>query len=277
MLMRNFARTWIGLAALLAFVLASLPASGHHEFVDDTRIVQPWGLPVLAHIPVAAGYEPFPTPQHCLDGVPLSGVFYSESFEGAHGYTFGHTPLSGTAPVLWSATTYAGVGSDTGHAGPSRLYWGSLASQNYNFGHVAGTAQSPLVSIPAGGHAFLTFATKWQVEWLKGYDHLWVEAKMPDGKLHILCTANAFDRGDPAGVNGETLVPSCSPFHFNPCVAGSVGNSLVKWESRSVQLPDSFAGKAIQLRFTFDSADDKANAYNGWMVDDVQLGTGLAT
>lgn len=258
-----------------AILLASWPVQAHHQFVNDDRFVQPSGLPVFAHVPVAAGYETLPAPQPCLDGAAVPGTFYSESFEGTHGYTFIQTPLSGSAPILWSATSYAGVGSDTGHGGPKRLYWGSVAQQNYDVGHSAGTAQSPPITLPSSGHAILTFATKWQVEWLKGYDHLYIEAKLPDGKVHILCHANSMDRGDPTGVNGETLVPSCSPFHFNPCLGGSLGSSLVQWESRMVQLPAAWAGKTIQLRFTFDSADDKANIYNGWMVDDVKLATGV--
>jgi len=258
-----------GLAMIVT--MAAMPAQGHHETNIDTRIVQPYGLPVLAHIPVAAGYEPFPTPQHCLEGRPLSGVFYNQDFSGAHGYTFIATPLSATAPNLWQTTTSAGVGNDAGHTAGNRLWFGNAATGNYDVGHTAGTAQSPTITIPSSGSVYLTFATKWQVEWLKGYDHLWVEAKAPDGKVHLLCTGNAYDRGDPAGGLGNTIVPSCSPIHAAPCPLAS----LVKWEQRTIQLPSALLGKSINLRFTFDSADDKANIYNGWMVDDVQLGTGL--
>jgi hypothetical protein len=261
----------VGIATVLAF--AAFPAQGHHEANVDTRIVQPYGLPVLFHVPVAAGYEPLPTPQHCLEAANgVTGAFYSQDFSGAHGYSFISTPLSATAPNLWQTTTTAGVGNDAGHSAGNRLWYGNAATGNYDVGHTAGTAQSPGIAIPASGPVFLSFATKWQVEWLKGYDHLWVEAKAPDGKVHLLCTGNAYDRADPLGLGGNTLIPSCSPFHFDPCPS----TSLIKWETRTVQLPNALLGKTINLRFTFDSADDKANIYNGWMVDDVALGTGLA-
>lgn len=262
-----------GIATVLT--LSAFPVEGHHVSIVDNRLVQPSGVQVLVHIPVAAGYEPVPTPQHCLEGVPLVSTFYSQDFSGAHGYSFIGTPLASGVTNLWTTTSYAGVGTDTGHSAGNRLYYGSTATGHYDFGHTAGTAQSPAIAVPAGsGSAVLTFATKWQVEWLKGYDHLWVEAlDTSTGRTHILCTANAYDRGDPAGLGGNTLVPSCSPFHANPCVDGAgIENQLVKWESRSVQLPSSFNGKTIHLRFTFDSADDKANPYNGWFVDDVKLG-----
>lgn len=255
--------------------MGSLPVQGHHVATVDNRIVQPYGIQVLAHVPVAAGYEPVPTPEHCLEGIPLATTFYSQNFEGAHGYSFIGTPLASGVTNLWRTTTYAGVGTDTGHSGPNRLYYGDPATGNYNVGHSAGTAQSPTIFIPTGTTPpILTFATKWQVEWLKGYDHLWIEAlDQSTGRTHLLCTSNSYDRGDPLGGIGETLVPSCSPFHANPCVGGATAsNLLVKWETRSVQLPSVLVGKNINLRFTFDSADDKANPYNGWMVDDVQLG-----
>lgn len=264
---------WTGLAALIVTFGAAGPGAGHDVPNTDGRLVQPYGLTVFAHIPVAAGYEPVPTPQHCLEGTPITGTFYSQDFEGAHGYAFVGTSLAQGADNLWSVTDYDGVGSDTGHSGDSRLYYGSPSTGDYDFGHTAGVAQSPSISIPSQGPVVLGFATKWQVEWLKGYDHLWVEAlDTSANKIHLLCTANAYDRGDPMGGFGQTAVPSCSPYHFNPCPL-EVG---LAWEKRMIQLPQSLLGKSIKIRFTFDSADDKANIYNGWMVDDVVLGRGVS-
>jgi hypothetical protein len=40
------------------------------------------------------------------------------------------------------------------------------------------------------------------------------------------------------------------------------------FDSGAVSL-SAYAGKSIQLRFTFDSKDSYANAYTGWLLDDV--------
>jgi hypothetical protein len=193
-----------------------------------------------------------------------------EDFE-SHAWTTQTTPLSADAGRnLWQTTTFAGAGSDAGHTAGKRLYFGHADGDgDYRGGHTAGTARSPLVLVPAGaGSASLTFATKWQVEWLKGYDHLWVEVEEAvSGRVHLLCTGDPPDRFDPTGVGGESLVPSCSPVPVGPCPNGFEP----LWETRSVSLPASLRGLGVHVRFTFDAADPNANDYLGWMVDDVTL------
>ncbi len=39
-------------------------------------------------------------------------------------------------------------------------------------------------------------------------------------------------------------------------------------DSGSISL-SAYAGRSIQLRFTFDSKDSYANAFTGWLIDDV--------
>lgn len=265
---------WALLAVVLAVAALMNPVQSHHVTTVDGRLVQPYALTVAAHIPVAAGYEPVPTPQHCLEGADVTGAFYTQDFEGTHGFTFTGTSLASGTTNLWHVTSYAGGGDDTGHTQPKRLYYGRDAQGDYDVGHSAGVAQSPVITLPSSGDVYLGFATKWQTEWLKGYDHLWVELQdtSPGGRIHLLCTANAYDRADPSGGAGETIIPSCSPYHFTPCPA-EVGWA---WEQRFIPLPDSLLGKDVRIRFTFDSADDKANPYMGWMVDDVVLGSGVA-
>lgn len=251
------------------FAASSLVSVGHHDGRTDNRIVEPYGIPVVLHVPVLAGYEPVPSPQHCAKGSPLGTVFYSEDFESAsHGYSFVSTPLSPSANNLWNRNAWPGPGPDAGHSGPSRLHFGSPSTGNYDAGHVAGTAQSPWIAIPASDDLVLSFASKWQVEWLKGYDHLWVELQDSSGRTRLLCSNNALDRGDPAGAVSTSIVPSCSPHLTNPCPP------LVQpeWEQRFVALPSDVAGTDVRIRFTFDSSDDKANPYMGWMIDDVRIG-----
>lgn len=259
----------------------------------DERIVAPHGTPVMAHIPVIAGYEPVPVPQHCEAGQPLTGVFYSEGFEGGHGYTFQETPLAPhrpeadppqPTPNLWNVTSFEGYGPDGGHSQPNRLYFGHINGPHEGsvsgVNHTAGTAKGPSVTLPSSDQVYLSFATKWHVEWLRGYDHLWVEAES-DGEVHLLCTANAHVRGDPTSSGDTHGVGSCSPLDQGiPCppLEDSPAQTPSKWpawETRIVEVPPYLLGETIQLRFTFDSADEVANDFMGWMVDDVQLGTGL--
>lgn len=263
----------IAAVATLALVGAAQPALAHHTGRIDDRIVQPYGTPVVTHVPILAGYEPVPAPRHCQPGQALSTVAYQEGFEGDHGYTFPSTPLADPAPNLWQVTDWAGEGQDTGHDAPARLYFGDTEDSNYDENaHVAGVAQSPSIQVPdTEAPVHLTFETKWEVEWLKGYDHLWVEAETPDGRTHLLCTANAYDRADGTSSGDSHGVGSCSPFHFTPCPARA-GVDMT-WETRSVPLPDAWKGDSIRLRFTFDSSDDVANQFMGWMVDDVRIGT----
>lgn len=262
--------------ALLTLALASGLAGAHHEPRVDNRLVAPHGLPVLTHIPVVAGYEPFPTPQHCLTGAAADPDVYDEDFEGAHGYALAATSLAPTAQNLWHVTTLEIEGGAAGHSQQNRLYFGQDQTGNIRVApsssHVAGTIYSPAFDLPEGD-AFLSFATKWETEWLKGYDHMWVEMlDVGTGDIHLLCTANAVDRADGSSSGDLHEVGSCSPILAAPCPA------LVdpEWETRWIAIPSYLQGSEVRLRFTFDSSDDVANTFMGWMVDDVRVGTGLA-
>lgn len=268
--------------ALLSFltvilIALSMPSFGHDAARIDQRIVAPYEVPVLAHVPVIAGYEPVPAPQPCgVDGT-VSGVFYSEDFEGSsHDFTFGNTPLAWGVPNLWHVTDFPGKGPDTGHSAEQRLYFGIDASGTYRTAptplHAAGVAESGDITLPAT-EAHLAFADKWNVEWLKGYDHLWVEMLDVDtNTTHLLCHANSLDRGDASSTGDLHGVGSCSPLLLGPCP------SLVdpEWEHRHTTIPDYLLGKTVRVRFTFDTSDDVANAFMGWMVDDVTIGTTLS-
>lgn len=282
-------------AAITLVLMASLvPTMAHHDDRVDRRTVQPYNVPVSFHIPVVAGYEPFPPPLHCLPGDPApTDVLYHEDFSGEPGWTFIGTPLSYEAINLWHVSDRAGPGADPPGVYGQRLYFGLPAESTLGIPgtyhldddrgrHVAGTAQSPPIQLPEEIALVLTFHTKWAVEWLKGYDHLWVELMDEDGQVHILCTANAFDRGDGTSGGNEHRIGSCSPVLFGPCPTGDPFSpsgepndypvdGLPGWETRTVAIPDRFAGQEVHLRFTFDSADGVANQFMGWMVDDVQI------
>ncbi len=279
------------LATGLILMVSIIPTTAHHDVRTDERIVQPYDVPVMLHIPVIAGYEPFPFPQHCLPTTQEpTAVLYREDFSGNPGWDFITTPLSPQASNLWHVTDWAGPGEVRPESG-DRLYFGLPQDSTHGIpgtyhagffqGHVAGTAQSPPIQLPDGPGLVLVFDTKWAVEWLKGYDHMWVEVLDEDQQVHILCTANALDRGDASSGGDGHRIGSCSPILIAPCPTGDPlepnqpndypVDSLPGWETRMVQLPERLAGQEIQLRFTFDTSDAVANQFMGWMVDDVRI------
>jgi hypothetical protein len=265
--------------ALMVFMVVPMVAvEGHHQARVDNRIVEPYGMPVNQHIPVAAGYEPVPVPMFCDYGTVITNPVFSDSFEGSTQFTYTTTPLaSNPAANYWHVSTYEGpagtIPVDTGHDGPGRLWFGNEVTKVYSAGgngHVAGVAQTPWITLSSIAPSFVSYNTKWRVEWLKGYDHLWVELEDSAGNLHLLCTNNAYDRADPTGLGGSSMVQSCSPYHANPCPPGVINPG---WETRSAQIPASLAGQQVRVRFTFDSADGLANGFIGWQLDDVVIGT----
>lgn len=256
------------LLVLAGFLVLSLPANGHHTTRIDDRIVTPYGVPVLTHIPILAGYEPVPAPLHCGGPTAITAPIYSEDFSGSHSFSFVGTPLAGGAPNLWRDTTYEGRGGSAGHSADGHLYFGNNFG-HFSSGHVAGAAQTPPIAIPDLPGTHLQWATKWEVEWLRGYDHLWVEASADDGNTYLLCTSNSVVRGDGSSGGDSHQIGSCSP-HQTPCRIGLIDPD---WETRSIPVPAALLGKTVQFRFTFDSADGVANRFQGWMIDDVEVGT----
>lgn len=52
-------------------------------------------------------------------------------------------------------------------------------------------------------------------------------------------------------------------------VNGSKDASAKAWTSSGALSLAEYAGKSIQLRFSFDSVDNYENSHVGWMIDDV--------
>lgn len=276
--MQRVNRSLFVLGVAIVLLVTALTAAGTHTARIDNRIVEPYGLQVVYHVPIVVGYEPVPTPVHCGEGAPTPAevAVYSEDFEGDHGYSFVDTPLGPStawnpAPNLWHVTTTPGAGSDAGHEGSKRLWFGRESTGTYNGGHPAGVAKSPPIDLPLVGSAVLVWDAKWQVEWLKGYDHLWVELEGSDGRVHLLCTANAVDRADPNGVNGGSFWQSCSPNLATPCSQNGLAYTPMGWETRMIEIPPTMMGDTVRVRFTFDSSDGAANWFMGWMVDNVRI------
>ena len=291
MVRRNGAMVGLALTGMLLLAsVASLAPVADASHVK--RIVWPYGLDER-WVPVIAGFKVVPDPLPCNDGSGAGNALFATSFENGAAPFVKKPSLtydtSSTTNNLWHVTSFAGRGTDNGHAGAGKLYFGNDATGVFRsgFGRVAGAAEFT-VDLPEGPTPwYISLNTKWETEWLEGYDHMWIEAQPQDGRVYILCTLNPEGRGDPSSSDSQSL-GSCSPYRVGVCptsarrVNNIVGNAVPggvgvvdpgapHWENRFVMIPPIWNGQTVKLRLTFDSADGVANTYLGWMVDDVQV------
>jgi subtilisin family serine protease/PKD repeat protein len=135
-------------------------------------------------------------------------------------------------PALWHVTTHR-VGSPT-HA----FYYGIDATHTYNSGATnQGTLTSPPISLAGARNVALTMQHFLQKESSATYD-----------KATILVSKDG-------GLTWTLLA--------TPAIAGSM-----------VPLDlglSAYEGQTIRIRFAFDTVDSFANAYEGWVIDDVRV------
>jgi hypothetical protein len=157
-------------------------------------------------------------------------TLFADDFEGA---------VSWTMAGLWHVATSSTCASP-GHSSPVRaLYYGRDATCTYNTGaRTTGSATSPTIS-GITSTTTLRFKHYRKVESASG----------------------TYDVSSVAVVDGSSVTTIWSQSSRNASQSAWV-------DSGSISL-SAYAGKAIQLRFTFDSKDSYANAYTGWLIDDV--------
>lgn len=268
------------------------------------RIVMPFGVDER-HVPIIAGYEVAPRPLGCDVGQPLvtGDVYFDEDFDdGEHALTFSNEVgfrHHFRPQMLFHVSALDGDGTDEGHSEPNTLYWGRERVVNgnpvgdFNVGTSAGSAVFPPITLPPlGVPAYVAWNEKFEVEALYGYDHMWLELFDPASReIYILCSSDADSRPDKS--SSSQTIASCSPYRVGVCPTGVQGHggtdlnidlgvlpvedldpTAPHWHSRTWQIPADFAGKTVQLRFTFDSADPVSNHFMGWMIDDVLVYTG---
>ena len=162
----------------------------------------------------------------------------SNNFEnGLQGFT-----IANTIGGLWHLST--GRGSQSGHSATTSLYFGQgegpNGGGNYNTGaRVAGTVTSPSIALPAGSSDVVNFNYVLQTEGLSSYD-----------QAQLQVSTNG-------GASFSTLAS------YNAVAESSA------WKSATPVSLSAFAGKTIQLRWSFDTIDSIANNFEGWYVDDV--------
>ncbi|HEV8359947.1 MAG TPA: hypothetical protein VGR28_05750 [Candidatus Thermoplasmatota archaeon] len=258
-----------------------------------SRIVWPYGVDER-HVPVIAGYKVVPDPLQCNHGTVGGNTLYQNDLSGGLGALALKAMDVGERHSLttnqWHVTSFVGKGTDFGHSSGNRLYFGNDATGMFRWGSNPGILTQGIVTLnlplPAGPTPYyIGIDTKWETEWLEGYDHMWIEAQPADGRIYILCTLNPEGRGDPSSSETQSL-GSCSPYSdvAIPCPVSAkrLNNAGVPvfmldqgaphWEARFVQIPPIWNGQTVTLRLTFDSADGVSNTYLGWMADDIVVG-----
>ena len=157
-------------------------------------------------------------------------TLFADDFEGAASWT-----MTGLWHIASSSTC-----ASPGHSSPVRaLYYGRDATCTYQTGaRTTGSATSPTIN-GITSTTTLRFKHYRKVESASG----------------------TYDVSSVAVVDGSSVTTIWSQ--------SSRTASQSAWVDSGAIALSPYAGKTIQLRFTFDSRDSYANAYTGWLVDDV--------
>ncbi len=210
----------------------------HHETIilTVTPTHTPTPTPSTPTSTPTSGPTATPWPTDTPLPEPVAIGYYHEGFENdLDAWTWSGLwhPVSNN-PSSPYYTVYAEISE-----GEKAFWYGQNATGDYDTGIPnSGSLVSPVILL--GDHATLTFRSWEQTE----------------GTALGLDTRHVFISID----YGETWTP----------VWQSTDNSS---EYRTVSLNLSgYAGLPIQLRFTFDTVDEKFNNYRGWFVDDISIG-----
>jgi hypothetical protein len=168
-------------------------------------------------------------------------IFDFES--GVQGFTINNNVRgTGTSAGLWHLSTRRGT--QAGHSPTTSFYYGSETTGNYNTGAAnAGTITSGPLLIGPGSN--LSFNYVLQTEGNGGFDIASVQISTNGGTSFTTIASST----------SSVQLPLSST-----------------WRTASFSLA-AFAGQTVLVRFSFDTVDSILNAFEGWYVDDVQVGT----
>ena len=174
-----------------------------------------------------------------------SEAYYSTFDSSTGGFTVDNAYGSGNG--LWHWSTGRSADGNPNHTPPRSFYYGTgegaLGYGDYDAGQTGGALVSPVIALPAGGSAELSFDYLLQTEQATPYDYATVDVSMN-------------------GSSWQTLADNGT--------VGGLADGLTSWATASIDL-SSYAGQNIYLRFTFDTRDAGVNNYEGWYVDDVRV------
>lgn len=124
----------------------------------------------------------------------------------------------------------------------------------------SGDLISPEIDLTEVAEARLSFWTWWEIEGVDvdRYDLMQVEISTDGGAIFTDLGAGQINPIN--DVNGES---------WKPYSSGGLGQVGV-WEKHVFDLTD-YAGESVMLKLTFDTVDEKYNAFRGWLVDDIKV------
>ncbi len=171
---------------------------------------------------------------------------------------------SATMSGLWHPTSYR-TASGTG----SSWYYGIDATRTFNTGTAnSGGLVFQGVTVPVA-QPTLTFASWRQTEGGSTYDRSDVQVSTDGGLTWVALMAATPTSGSPRDgveIQAQTVGPTAWTGLFQEI------DNTATWHPVSVNLA-AYAGQTVAIRFWFDTVDSVANAYEGWYVDDIVLGS----
>ena len=193
--------------------------------------------PGTAHVSV---FKPGRGATNILTFAIESGTLFRADFEvGTQGFTVADV-ITG---LTWQRARHRG--GDAGHSSTTSFYFGDPTSFNYQTGYREGaTLTSPPITLGSGSYA-LRFNYFLATEHSQGYDVAAVQVSTDGGS------------------------------NFSPLTDNQSGGALIDdpgtWQSASISLAP-YANQTVLLRFSFDTADELNNNYEGWYIDDIVVG-----
>ncbi len=178
---------------------------------------------------------------HTSSTICCAPVLWANSFDtaGLEGMTL--TNSSGSPALGWQLRA-----NSVFNSGPSALYYGNPAANNFDFGASSGIASTPPIAFPpflfASGT--LSFAIWSDTENGNGYD-LW--------SVSAIATS-------PTGAVTTTVLLN------KPQVA-----TMGAWAPFNVALPTTLQGQSVRFEFSFNTVDAVANGGQGVYLDDISV------
>ncbi len=157
------------------------------------------------------------------------------------------TPAKGEAPELgWQVAP----GLTQAWSAPGALYYGDLASGNYDFGPSGGKVITGPMKVPTGGKK-LTFRVYFDTEPQAVFDRLYAFLRVDGQRVKVLSN-------DP-------------PSYGAAWYKGSPGYTTAKtWGLVEVDV-SPYVGKTVSLEFTFNTGDGLKNFGLGVVIDDITM------
>ncbi|MEP0843951.1 MAG: hypothetical protein HRF43_14705, partial [Phycisphaerae bacterium] len=226
-------------------VLSCLIPGGWHEESERTTARAGDSVEPLAGLPGVMGIPALIGAGTLAGGAALNGPVFHEDWEGPDPLGAGGWTASGLWHLTKDPPTHCPPEGNYKSAVTS-AYYGQDPTCNYdNGGRNFGFLTSPVIpNLP--DNAFLSFWQRHQTEndlRTHQYDTTRVEISVDGGPFTLLY--ETFDETN-------------------------------KWVKVGPLTLNAYAGKNIQIRFAFDTVDNRGNGFLGWMVDDIDITTGVA-